>query len=84
MWVDQLRKVYECHHISEIADRGGVETKECRVVFLCRESCYQLFTCSSLIRGSFYTRYVNGHAKAHHEDNQQHSVCLDASLTAFW
>lgn len=28
-------------------------------------------------------RYVNGHAKAHHEENQQHSVCLDPSLSAF-
>lgn len=28
-------------------------------------------------------RYVSGHAKAHHEDNPQHSICLDASLAAF-
>lgn len=31
-----------------------------------------------------HSRYVNGHAKTHYEENRQHSVCLDASLTAFW
>lgn len=30
-------------------------------------------------------RYVNGHAKDHYEEAQQHSVCMDCdSMVAFW
>ena len=90
MWIHQLRKVHRQLSITIFSEllwglsRRDVGMPRClalpSIVLLIIHS----WKVVKLIHRSFHTRYVNGHAKAHYEDNEQHSVCLDASLTAFW